>query len=531
MKKSLFILLTPFLLAGLCFSNLLAEEETLVNTYVPYYQMNPSIAMNCDGNFAVVWMSENQDGSNYGIYAQRFNAEGTPVGDEHIVNTYTSNNQSYPDIAMSDDGYYVVTWHSKYQDGSLYGIYAQRYDSNGNPLGDEFKVNTYTNGNQKYPSVAMADNGDFVIAWHGKGSGDGSGIFARMYDGNGDPIGDQFLVNNITGNGQYHSDVAMDGDGNFVIAWHGYGNGDSSGIYARIFTSDGTPQGNQFLVNTYKSSTQRYPSVAMDEDGNFIVTWESYGQDGSKYGIYAQRFFGDGSKNGAEFKVNTYTNNTQKNSSVAMSDDGYFVVTWQSYQGSTNYDIKAQKYFSDGTPDGGEFSVNSYKNNEQSKPSVAMSCDGDFAIAWNSKYQTSSSEGNSSKDDGDPTCGDNYGFDVYCITYQNQTNNAIALEWISAEAEGDHVLITWKTGSEIDNLGFYIVRSEGDKKNYTLVNQEIIPARGSLYAGHTYRFVDYDVKPAHLYNYWLVDLDIFGQPTVHDPVRVITNLKGLDWVE
>ena len=42
-----------------------------------------------------------------------------------------------------------------------------------------------------------------------------------------------------------------------------------------------TTVGNEFQVNTYTTSYQRNPSVAMDADRNFVVVWDSYDQDGS----------------------------------------------------------------------------------------------------------------------------------------------------------------------------------------------------------------------------------------------------------
>ena len=53
--------------------------------------------------------------------------------------------------------------------------------------------------------------------------------------------------------------------------------------------------GAQFQVNNYTSNTQTGPSVAGLSGGGFVATWQSYGQDGSNYGIYGQRYScGDG---------------------------------------------------------------------------------------------------------------------------------------------------------------------------------------------------------------------------------------------
>ena len=41
------------------------------------------------------------------------------------------------------------------------------------------------------------------------------------------------------------------------------------------------------MLNTHTPDKQRYADVAMTADGSFLATWESDGQDGSGYGIFA----------------------------------------------------------------------------------------------------------------------------------------------------------------------------------------------------------------------------------------------------
>ena len=81
----------------------------------------------------VAWQSDPQDGSAYGIYAQRYNAAGAPQGSEFRVNTTTAGNQNHPSVAMDADGDFVVAWASYPLDRSAFGIYAQRYNAAGVP--------------------------------------------------------------------------------------------------------------------------------------------------------------------------------------------------------------------------------------------------------------------------------------------------------------------------------------------------------------------------------------------------------------
>src|SRR5262249_45707956 len=118
--------------------------EFQVNTYTRFVQNGAAIAMDTSGSFVVVWRSQ-RDGSDFGVFAQRFDSDGTRAGTEFQVNTFTPQLQgSYPTAIASSPTQFVVVWHSKIQDGSEYGVFAQLFTTNGARLGTEFQVNTVT---------------------------------------------------------------------------------------------------------------------------------------------------------------------------------------------------------------------------------------------------------------------------------------------------------------------------------------------------------------------------------------------------
>ncbi len=108
-------------------------------------------------------------------------------------------------------------------------------------------------------------------------------------------LGGEFQVNTYTTSSQGGPSVAVDGAGNFVVVWHSSGqDGSSNGVFGRRFSSSGAPLGGEFQVNTYTTSSQSFPAVAGDTAGNFVVVWSSIGQDGSAGDIFGQRFrFGE----------------------------------------------------------------------------------------------------------------------------------------------------------------------------------------------------------------------------------------------
>ena len=109
--------------------------------------------------------------------------------------------------------------------------------------------------------------------------------------------GSQFQANSYTTGGQEYPSVAVGLDGAFVVVWQSVGsdNGDSSNlsIQARRYASGGIPLGGEFLVNTYTTDGQAYPSVAIDAEGDFVVVWQSTGSDhgdSSYISIQGQRY-------------------------------------------------------------------------------------------------------------------------------------------------------------------------------------------------------------------------------------------------
>ena len=368
--------------------------EFQVNTHTDRGQSNPSIAVDQEGNFIVVWTSDGQDGSGLGIYAQRYNSEGNQLGGEFQVNVYTDDSQGSPSIAMDPEGNFIVVWTSDGQDGSDRGVYGKRYDSEGNPLGGEFQVNTYTEDDQLSPSVAMGSDGSFVVVWQSKDQdGSGYGVFGQRYNSEGNPIGGEFQVNTYTYMSQSlpgHA-VAMDPVGNFVVVWTSYGqDGDEYGVYGQRYDSAGYPLGEEFQVNTYTVFWQCAESVAIDEEGNFVVVWGSWGVDS---GVYGQRYDSDGSPLGEEFQVNPgIDDDWLMEASVAMDQAGNFVVVWNNDPWIYT-EIYGQRYNSDGIQLGEEFQINTYYDDYQFFPSVGMDQEGNFVVVWQSYGQDGSGEG------------------------------------------------------------------------------------------------------------------------------------------
>ncbi|MCG8456255.1 MAG: hypothetical protein MI919_08230 [Holophagales bacterium] len=382
-----------------------AQADVQVNSYTTSSQYKPSVAADADGSFVVVWASLGSDGTDsdgFSIQGQRFAADGSMTGAQFQVNTYTTTSQGEPDVAMDGDGDFTVVWTSGGSagtDSSSSSIQGQRFASDGTAVAAQFQVNTYTTSMQIGPRADMDTDGDLVVVWTSLGS-DGTdsssySVQGRRYASDGSTVASQFQVNTFTSGEQTSAAVAVDSDGDFVVAWR---SGASAGadtsadsVQGQRFASDGSAVGAQIEINTYTTGVQTSPAVDMDADGDFVVAWQSAGSDGGDsdaYSIQGQRFASNGSKQGAQIQINTFTTSLQFDPSVGMDSDGDFTVVWNSF-GSAGTDtsdssIQSQRYASDGSAVGSEIQVNSYTTGFQDSPIVAVDSDGDFVVVWTS---------------------------------------------------------------------------------------------------------------------------------------------------
>ena len=356
-------------------------------------QTSSAVAAAANGDFVIAWQRSGQDGSGYSIYAQRYNAIGQPQGGEFLVNTFTATNQLDPSIAMDANGDFVITWRSDSHDGSGFGIFAQRYNASGVPQGAEFRANTFTTGSQIDPEISMDAAGDFVIVWASSGQ-DAShyGVYAQRYNALGDAQGAEFRVNTFTTNEQSEPAVAMDADGDFVVAWESFGQdaAGSFGIFAQRYSAAGTRQGAEFPVNNHTANHQRNCAIAMDAEGDFVVTWESLQQIGAGYNLYVRRFAAAGMPLTPEFLANANLTNNARRPSIAIDSDGDFVIAWEATADNTIY---ANLFNATGESISVEFRVNTFTPGQHTLAAAAIDADGDFVISWTSPQQDGSSSG------------------------------------------------------------------------------------------------------------------------------------------
>jgi Ca2+-binding RTX toxin-like protein len=305
----------------------------------------------------------------------------TPLINPTVIGETNAGAQFAPAIAALPGSTYVITW----LDDQRGGIYAQRYDASGAPIGTEFRVDT-PGSNLLFPSVAALSDGGFVIAWQ-NGVFNSADIHARRYDSTGAPVGNEFTVNSNLANEQLDVRVIGLTNGGFLFTWDTIAGDKYQDINARLYNATGDPLGPEFLLNTTTTDSQGIPSVAPLAGGGFVATWQSVFPAGAAHTVLmGQRFGSDGSKLGSEFQVNTNTTNSPTGDDIATLSDGSFVISWiDPVPMNGGGRIVARHYDAGGNALGGEITIFSKASAAFGNTAVTALADGGYLVAWTSR--------------------------------------------------------------------------------------------------------------------------------------------------
>lgn len=345
----------------------------------------PAVSGAKNNNFMITWQDWRDGEAN--IYGQCCSGDGEFIGGNFNVNSEDTENieQQRPSISSDSQGNFTVTW--EVEDNDQSAVYLKRYTSNQTALGDAIELSTIfvlTPTDQTYPALSVDDSdGNFAIVWQDNRNGNWD-IYAQQYLENRSICRDNYKINDDDGDStQRFPDIAFNKQGNFMITWEDHRN-EQTDIYAQLFLKAGEPLGPNFRVNDddIASCGQWKPAITASSNGDFIITWQDE-RDDWLFDIYAQVYFSDGRKKNSNFKVNADSiSNSQYRPAIAASDDNGYVITWCDYR-NESYDIYAQRYGSDGMVLDGNFRVDDDQyGSSQHDPVVAAAKNGDFVIAW-----------------------------------------------------------------------------------------------------------------------------------------------------
>lgn len=361
-------LLCVFILGGAAGADAqvpIGDEFPLRPGLAPASVVPRAVAMGPSGDFVVV----SRTGPGFGVIARRHDALGKPQGTEFVV--ATDGQVLQRGIAANGTAGFVVVW-----EGDVAGrrtVLARRLDPQGAPVGPLLVPPSGAGAMDSQPTVAGDPNGGFVVAWTNAPTlGPAKALYARRYDASGTPVGAEFQVSGGTET-KVTPSVAMANDGTFVVAWGNYHYATPSRVMARRFDAAGAPSTPEIAVNpsnTYFHSGAS--TVTSDAAGNFLVVW-------GPNRLVSRKYRADGTPVTGEVDLDAWP--AEGGVHAASDAAGNTLVTWIDSRGSLGRDILGRRVHPSGAP-GPAFRVSSHDRFYSVGGELGMNADGRAIVVW-----------------------------------------------------------------------------------------------------------------------------------------------------
>ncbi|MEP2276844.1 MAG: cadherin-like domain-containing protein, partial [Reichenbachiella sp.] len=358
-------------------------NEFIVNSITSDNQVSPDVAQNAGGDFVVVW----KDGySGNEIKAQRYNNQGVRQGVEIIVNNDNSTSSRYPSVALNDEGNFMVAW--QFYNGATGGedVMGSVIKWDGEVVEDDFIINSDdTDGKQAYPDITLDENGDFRVIWSSTISSDYdySAIATKKFSPTGvaESAETTFLTDDVTNVTDYRGSIAINSDGDIAVSYtYGY---DGYELYLNVFNKSLESQVEELQISNGSDIKWNKPAITSTDDGEFVVAWA----EGSDYVYsYVRKYSSGAAFDDTAKKIEVGDRPNEVN--IEAVDDGDFILTFRDeIDDSGDYDgIWAQRLSDEMEKIGPEFLVNDTTQNDHSNSAMASSPDGSYTVVWEAEY-------------------------------------------------------------------------------------------------------------------------------------------------
>lgn len=403
MKKQKFISVTLFFFfqIGIFLSVFAQNMPMFCREFKVGGGARPDVASLPNGNFVICW-----EGSWHHVFAQLFDRNGVPASEIFQASTTPSDEHPEPRVASQANGNFLICW-EVYKEGEIRNsdVYGQLFSQDGVPLGPEFIAcsNPVENWSQRECDVVALNNGDFIAAWMSYNE-DGfmGGIFGQRFTCNGEPVGEQFQLNNLGADAwEMLVSLASYGYDGFTAVWHreriNWGQGhDFIDIGFQRFDGDNAYVWTEKTVNKWPLSGFGRPVVTTLRDSSIIVCW-NYSSNFRDETVCAQKFDKYGNPAGPSFNVNSSYASMALELGIATLNSGDFVVCWRHHTQAIRegeevsyLEIRAQIFNEATEKVGGEFKVNAISGEDlrHNYPSVIAHGDSGFVVVWMEKWST-----------------------------------------------------------------------------------------------------------------------------------------------
>lgn len=314
------------------------------------------------------------------------------------ANIDDAGNQRRPAIGMNSSGDFLIVWEDDSEAPTgVYEIFGRRFAPDGCGRHSQFRVNVRSTRQQLSPDIELDDNGNAVVVWEDDSRG-ATGVYQIYVRGLGPTGAERFrkTVNSVATGNQIDPRVAIAPDGSFAVAWRDERSGTAK-VFVRGYNADGSANGlTERQVLPGSTLAQRDPDVAILDNGDVVVVWESNGD------VFGAGFGSDGTVRFAPHRLTDAAANApdvsapgwQGNPSVAAIGSSGFVATWGDCPGNQNKtaenagcsggtrQVVYQSFHSSGAPDGIKGVASAQNIHVSAHPRIGADRNGRFMIVW-----------------------------------------------------------------------------------------------------------------------------------------------------
>ncbi len=351
-------------------------------------QETPAVTADSNGNFVFVWESYKTPLGLDGIFARRIAPNGTPINPIVAISNAEDQAGLDPVVAALPNAGFVVAWIQR-DPQSTFGdqVLARAFDANNQPLGSEIVISDAPEVEIESLAIASDSSGRFVATWAARdGNSDEQTVQARRYDSNQQPLGVAFLVNSEDFD-QYMTSVAVNPDGSFAIVWVRYDSANDLGlIFGQRYLADGTPNGTAFEISEESGGDRFNPRVGSAQDGRLVVVYERSANDtlDENEGVAARLVSASGIPQGTELLLVPGTDTADyDHPDVAVAPDGSFTVSWSFQPDGAPDWVQLSRYTASGTLIGSVARAGNSASGDEDDSRVALNAQGVAAVVWN----------------------------------------------------------------------------------------------------------------------------------------------------
>lgn len=256
-------------------------------------QRGPSVVVAPDGTLLIAW--ESSDGEpgvsdRDGVYVRRFTPRGMALGREIKLDEVPGLSAHAPRLSAGPDGYLAV-WEGEGDGADEFDVYARLLDADGMPVGPQMRLNDSVAGDQRRPRPATGTDGQHLVVWYGPTEDPLIyRVYGQMIGTDGALVGPEFRIgDNAFDRAHALPRIAASPRGEYLVAWLTWFGDFQTAVDGVHLDLDGLPLGEPLRISEHQTSS-RSIDVGAAPDGDFLVSWEGF-TDGD-LGISARRVAG-----------------------------------------------------------------------------------------------------------------------------------------------------------------------------------------------------------------------------------------------